>query len=308
MKHLGVIFDKRLLWKPHINELKKNCNLRLNILKVISGTDWGADRRMLLLLYKMLIRSKMDYASIVYSTTSRRTLQPLDIIQNTALQICTGALRSTPIHSLHTESDICTPKHHRNHSILKFYLHPLNNPIHVNSYCYLHTSINSIIYPSLNSLLNLPNPLIPKNLTNKLFLDKIHQKIQKEWTESPPSKIRPLKPVVETWTTANWVSQREEVVIARLRLEHTLVTHKHLFERNPAPIRRTMCPTNYSWTPPRQMLQLWRATTDGLWSYKIPGTRAISQQRRIDLQGTRLPTAHRPIQRCIVARLRLNIV
>ena len=48
---LGMIFDSRLSWKPHIDNINTRCNKRLNVLKCISGSDWGSDTASLLLLF-----------------------------------------------------------------------------------------------------------------------------------------------------------------------------------------------------------------------------------------------------------------
>ena len=54
VKFLGVIFDKKLTFAPHINDLANRVKSSLNILKVVSHFDWGADRKTLLKLYTTL--------------------------------------------------------------------------------------------------------------------------------------------------------------------------------------------------------------------------------------------------------------
>ena len=46
-KFLGVIFDKKLIFIPHIKKLKAKCQKALNLLRVVAHTDWGADRKIL---------------------------------------------------------------------------------------------------------------------------------------------------------------------------------------------------------------------------------------------------------------------
>ena len=53
-KFLGVIFDKKLSFVPHIKALRTKCLKALNLLKVLAHTDWGADRKVLLRLYRSL--------------------------------------------------------------------------------------------------------------------------------------------------------------------------------------------------------------------------------------------------------------
>ena len=73
-KFLGVIFDRKLSFIPHIRYIKAKCLKALNLLKVLSNTSWGADRSTLLHLYRSLIRSKLDYGSIVYGSARKSYL------------------------------------------------------------------------------------------------------------------------------------------------------------------------------------------------------------------------------------------
>ena len=65
-KFLCVIFDTKLTFKNHIQYLKTSCQKALDILRVVGRTDWGADRIVLLRLYRSLVRSKLDFRCIVY--------------------------------------------------------------------------------------------------------------------------------------------------------------------------------------------------------------------------------------------------
>ena len=71
VKFLGVIFDKTLTWSPHLDYVVARCNKRLNLLKVLAGTRWGASKDMLLLVYKALIRSLIDYGCTANNTASQ---------------------------------------------------------------------------------------------------------------------------------------------------------------------------------------------------------------------------------------------
>ena len=44
-KFLGLIFDSKLSFIPHINYLSNKCQKALNLLRVVSSIDWGADRK-----------------------------------------------------------------------------------------------------------------------------------------------------------------------------------------------------------------------------------------------------------------------
>ena len=103
-KFLGLIFDNKLTFKPHIQYLKTKSQRALNILKVVSHYDWGADRKTLLMLYRSLVRSKLDYGCFVYGSARSTYIQSLDPIHNQALRICLGAFRTSPAESLSVEA------------------------------------------------------------------------------------------------------------------------------------------------------------------------------------------------------------
>ena len=105
VKFLGVIFDKKLTWGPHIDRLKLNAKKALNIVKVVSSFDWGADRKSLLKLYDAVCRSKLDYACQIYSSACKTRLKELNVVHNLGLRICIGAYITSPIESIYVDSN-----------------------------------------------------------------------------------------------------------------------------------------------------------------------------------------------------------
>ena len=104
VKFLGMVFDEKLTWNSHIDQLKMKAKGSLNILKVVSGFNWGADKNTLLRLYNAMCRSKLDYGCQVYSSASKTKLKELDVVHNMGLRICTGAFRTSPVESLYVDS------------------------------------------------------------------------------------------------------------------------------------------------------------------------------------------------------------
>ena len=100
VKFLGMIFDQRLTWNDHIKYIVQRCNNRLNILRSLTGTEWGAEKRTMVMLYRTLIRSVIDYGSIAYDTASKSSKNLLNIIQAKSLRICCGAMLMTPVAAL----------------------------------------------------------------------------------------------------------------------------------------------------------------------------------------------------------------
>ncbi|GFQ71437.1 RNase H domain-containing protein [Trichonephila clavata] len=103
-KFLGLIFDQSLRFHRHLKDLKIRSTKALNILKVLANTRWGADRTSLLRLYRALIRSKLDYGSVVYSSACKSLLKILDPVHHQGLRLCLGAFRTSPVESLYAEA------------------------------------------------------------------------------------------------------------------------------------------------------------------------------------------------------------
>ena len=81
-KFLGLLFDKKLTFIPHIKALRVKCLKALDVLTVLSNTSWGGDRSVFLNLYRSLVRSKLDYGSIIYGSARKSYLKCLDIFHH----------------------------------------------------------------------------------------------------------------------------------------------------------------------------------------------------------------------------------
>ena len=86
-KFLSVIFYKKLTFIPHIQRLKAKCQKALNVLRVVAHTDWGADRKILLNLYRTIVRSKLDNGCIVYGPARPSYLKTLDTIHHQGIDL-----------------------------------------------------------------------------------------------------------------------------------------------------------------------------------------------------------------------------
>nr|CAI5829658.1 unnamed protein product [Callosobruchus analis] len=101
--YLGIAIDKKLCWKPFINNIVNRSNKGINFLKMIRRTWWGADPQTCLTFYKAYIRSIIDYGCIFYGSASRNIIKRIEIVQNTSLRLCAGAMCSTPVEPLRVE-------------------------------------------------------------------------------------------------------------------------------------------------------------------------------------------------------------
>ena len=105
VRFLGLIFDKKLTFLPHIKDLKLRCQNALNAMKVFSNPEWGGTSDVLLNLYRSLIRSKLDYGCFIYGSARKSYIKLLDPIHHQGLRLALGAFRTSPVESLYAEAN-----------------------------------------------------------------------------------------------------------------------------------------------------------------------------------------------------------
>lgn len=77
-KCLGMTLDRRLSYALHITQLRDKCFQRMNVLKVVSRTSYGANRVTLIRFYRAIVRSAPDYDSVAYFSVLNSVKQPLN--------------------------------------------------------------------------------------------------------------------------------------------------------------------------------------------------------------------------------------
>ena len=104
-KFLGIIFDKKLTFISHVKYQKTKCNITLQLLRVVAHKEWEDDWKTLLLLYRSLIRSQLDYNNFIYQSTRKSYVKILDPIYHRGLRLVLGAFRTSPAESLYAEAN-----------------------------------------------------------------------------------------------------------------------------------------------------------------------------------------------------------
>ena len=113
IKILGITFDTGLTFTPHIKDVCARSRKRLNVLKALSGTNWGQSKETLLITYKATVRPLLDYAAPVWGpTTSTTNINNLQRFQNAALRTTTGCVLMSSQEHLHQETEILEVRRH----------------------------------------------------------------------------------------------------------------------------------------------------------------------------------------------------
>ena len=110
---LGIYLDPSLSFNKHSQYVAERISGRNNILKALAGTSWGQQKETLLITYKAVGRSIINYAAPVWSPNLHDTnYRIIQYTQNEALRIPTGCHKMSSIDHLHTEAEMLKVKEH----------------------------------------------------------------------------------------------------------------------------------------------------------------------------------------------------
>ena len=121
-KFLGLIWDRKLNWIPHLKHIRNKCSKSLNMLKVIVKNNRRTSCTKLLNIYRSITRAKIDYGCQVYGSATKTALKILDPIHHKALRLCLGAFRTSPCESLYVEAQEPSLTDRRKLLLLQYYV------------------------------------------------------------------------------------------------------------------------------------------------------------------------------------------
>ena len=111
-KVLGLTLDPKLTYNAHIQNIATHTQKPLQVIKALTGTTWGKQKKALVATYKAVTRPTLEYASSIWSPmASLASINKLQVMQNSALRACTGCTHDTNIH-LHDETYILPIQKH----------------------------------------------------------------------------------------------------------------------------------------------------------------------------------------------------
>ena len=121
IKYFCLVFDSKVECKALIHQLKSICNKAINIMQSVSWTESGAEQNILMMSYRSLIRSKIDFECIVYNSASTKELESLESISNEVMRKFSGCFKSTPISSLQVTTEELPLQIRRDKLSLKYF-------------------------------------------------------------------------------------------------------------------------------------------------------------------------------------------
>ena len=91
-KLLGVTLDPHFTFGPHVKQLVDTMSGRHKVLKALAGTDWGGAKEDMLVTFKLLGVSVLNYAAPIFFPNLKPThIRKLQTMQNHCLRVVTGA-------------------------------------------------------------------------------------------------------------------------------------------------------------------------------------------------------------------------
>ncbi|GFV82497.1 RNase H domain-containing protein [Trichonephila clavipes] len=142
-KYLGYTLDQEITSNKHIEAQVIKARKRLNVLKFISGRDWGAEASTLCTTFVSLIRPVLEFGIPIYSCASDTNLNKLERVQLCAARIITGLRYSCQNDIVLFKSNLPSLSKRRLYSLTRYFnkLYSYNEQHRTSAY--LHAWINN---------------------------------------------------------------------------------------------------------------------------------------------------------------------
>lgn len=192
---LGITIDNRLNFNLNTKILKENCSKTLNILKIFSKCRGGASPQTMLNINKALVNSRINYSTLL-SNLNKTNIKIVQTIQNNAIRICMGYIKTTPNPTILAESCQLPFEKQDEINTARFLSRQISNNNHIREKLASNTSIKK--FQTINDKYNIINltPIKSKitpnntnikiiknnnnrNITNNEKKDKINLTIKK---------------------------------------------------------------------------------------------------------------------------------
>ena len=90
--------------KTHIDYVRSHCLILKNLFLIIPNAKLGPSIKTLVLLFKILVRSKVDYGLLAYGYASKASIEKLNIICRAIIRTILGSKQATPTPILYAEN------------------------------------------------------------------------------------------------------------------------------------------------------------------------------------------------------------
>ncbi|KAL1465708.1 hypothetical protein WDU94_005254 [Cyamophila willieti] len=207
-KYLGVVLDRTLSFKVHLQNTASKLKTRNNIIHKLCGSSWGSSTHVLKSSTLGLVYSAAEYCAPVWLYSKHTHL--VDVQLNNSMRIVSGSIKSTPTYWLPVLSNISPPQLRREKALLREY-----EKIHSNRALPIHSELAHLEHSRLISR----NPPMRKAL---LLLESnfdITGEWEQIWSTNAPEECRSL-PCITTEPPGYNLPRKTWVTLNRIRTNH----------------------------------------------------------------------------------------
>ena len=87
VKFLGIIFDSKLIFQPHFEDILERCNNRYYHLRLSDNKKWGPSPATLIQIYKQCVRPIFEYGSLLTITILDNIISKIQQLQNKFIRL-----------------------------------------------------------------------------------------------------------------------------------------------------------------------------------------------------------------------------
>ena len=87
VKFLGIIFDSKLTFQPHFEDILECCNTRYYRLRLSANKKWRPSPATLIQIYKQCVRPISEYGSLSTITVSDNIISKIQRLQNKFIRL-----------------------------------------------------------------------------------------------------------------------------------------------------------------------------------------------------------------------------
>ena len=87
VKFLGIIFDSKLTFQLHFEDILELCNTRYYRLRLLANKKWGPSPATLIQIYKQCVRPIFEYGSLSTITVSDNIISKIQWLQNKFIRL-----------------------------------------------------------------------------------------------------------------------------------------------------------------------------------------------------------------------------
>ena len=101
IKFLGIIFDNRMTFTKHFEEILGRCNNKFHRLMILVNKKWGPSPTTILQIYKQCVRPTFEHGIVSTITVSESVINKIQSVQNSFIRLAHCLPKYVLAHLIH---------------------------------------------------------------------------------------------------------------------------------------------------------------------------------------------------------------